>query len=197
MRFQKTSRAASLNFLRAKYSMLKGEILVPSFPYYMGIDPTSICQLRCPSCPTGVENESRRIGPRQHLRNRTTMTSDLLNTLLDELGEYLFFVMFYNWGEPLLNRELPAYVRRAKALEIATEIHTNLSLRLSDRYLEDLLTSGLDILAASVDGFSQDTYQIYRRGGNLALVRSNLERLVALRQKLGVKTEIIWNILVF
>jgi len=36
-------------------------------PYYMGIDPTSICQLRCPSCPTGVENESRRIGPRQHL----------------------------------------------------------------------------------------------------------------------------------
>ena len=197
MEFKKTNRTAYLNFLRAKYAMLKGEVLVQSYPYYMGIDPTSICQLRCPSCPTGVENESRRTGPRQHLRNRTIMAADLLNSLLDEMGEYLFFIMFYNWGEPLLNRQLPAYVRRAKEYGIGTEIHTNLSLRLSDQYLEDLLTSGLDTLAASIDGFSQETYEIYRRGGNLALIRSNLERLVALRQKLGLKTEIIWNILVF
>jgi MoaA/NifB/PqqE/SkfB family radical SAM enzyme len=197
MEFQKTNRAAYLNFLRAKYAMLTGEVLVPSYPYYMGIDPTSICQLRCPSCPTGVENESRRSGPRLHLRNRTMMASDLLHSLLDELGEYLFFVMFYNWGEPLLNRALPSFIRRAKEHGIVTEVHTNLSLRLSDQYLEDLLTSGLDTLAASVDGFSQETYQIYRRGGNLALVRANLERLAALRQKLGLTTEIVWNILVF
>jgi MoaA/NifB/PqqE/SkfB family radical SAM enzyme len=197
MEFQKTNRTAYLNFLQAKHAMLTGEVLVPSYPYYIGIDPTSICQLRCPSCPTGVENESRRVGPRLHLRDRTMMTSDLLHSLLDELGEYLFFVMFYNWGEPLLNRALPSYVRRAKEYGIVTEVHTNLSLKLPDQYLEDLLTSGLDVLAASVDGFSQETYQIYRRGGNFALVRSNLERLVALRRKLGLKTEIIWNILVF
>jgi MoaA/NifB/PqqE/SkfB family radical SAM enzyme len=197
MQFQKTNRNAYLNFLRSKYEMMTGEILVKSYPYYMGLDPTSICQLRCPSCPTGVENESRRSGAKLSLRTRTMMAGDLLSSLLDEVGEYLHFVMFYNWGEPLLNRELPAYIRRAKDYKICTEIHTNLSLRLGEEFLEDLLVSGLDVLAASVDGFTQETYETYRRGGNLALIRTNIERLVALRERLGLKTEIIWNFLVF
>ena len=197
MYFPKTNRSAYLNFLHSKYEMMTGEVLVKSYPYYMGIDPTSICQLRCPSCPTGVENESRRTGEKLSLRTRTMIAGDLLSSLLDEVGEYLYFIMFYNWGEPLLNRELPAYIRRAKDYKICTEIHTNLSLRLADDFLEDLLTSGLDVLAASVDGFTQETYQTYRQGGNLKLVRTNIERLVALRERLGLKTEIIWNFLVF
>ena len=56
MDFQKANRTAYLNFLHSKYEMMTGEVLVKSYPYYMGLDPTSICQLRCPSCPTGVEN---------------------------------------------------------------------------------------------------------------------------------------------
>jgi MoaA/NifB/PqqE/SkfB family radical SAM enzyme len=197
MRFHQVNPAAYLNFLRAQHAQLKGEVLLASYPYYLVIEATSICQLRCPSCPTGIENESRRTGTRQHLRSRQAMKGELLDALLDELGDYLFQVMFYNWGEPLLNRELPGFIRRARERGIATEIHTNLSLHLSDKVLEELLASGLDVLAASVDGFSQETYQIYRRGGDLALVRSNLERLVALRQRLGARTEIVWNMLVF
>ena len=115
------------------------------------------------------------------------LISDLFDALLDELGEYLFLIMFYNYGEPLLNKNLPDFIRKAAARNIETEVHTNLSLPLSDQQVEELLGSGLNYLNASIDGFSQETYQIHRVGGNLDLVKRNLERLVATRDRLGAR----------
>ena len=197
MRFQKTNRSAYLNYLHSKYEAWSGEIVVQSSPYIMGIDPSSICQLRCPICPTGVENESRRVGEKISIRNRTMLESDLFIALLDEVGEKLFYIMFYNWGEPLLNKRLPDYLRKTKSLQICTEIHTNLSFRISDEYMQEILTSGVDIIAASIDGFSQENYQQYRRGGNFDLCLENITRLATMRDRLGLQTDIIWNFLVF
>ncbi len=197
MKFQKSNRLAYLNFLRAKYESLTGETLVRSLPYIMGIDPSSICQLRCPLCPTGVENEGRKDGKNLNFRNRTMMEADLFDSLLAELGDYLFLIMFYNWGEPLLNKNLPSFIRKTKAFNISTEIHTNLSLRLTDGFIEELLSSGIDDICASIDGFSPESYGIYRRGGSFQLVKTNIERLVKTRDRLGLKTNITWNFLVF
>jgi MoaA/NifB/PqqE/SkfB family radical SAM enzyme len=197
MEFRRSNRTAYENFLRSKYEMWTGEVLVRSHPYYVVLDPTSHCQLQCPTCPTGVENASRKTGGTVHFRERTMLDAGLYDALLDELGEYLFVIMFYNWGEPLLNRNLPTLIRKARARDICTEIHSNLSLKISDAYIEDLLTAGIDTIAGSIDGFSQETYQTYRRGGSFETAKRNLERLVATRDRLGLKTEIIWNFLVF
>jgi MoaA/NifB/PqqE/SkfB family radical SAM enzyme len=197
MEFRKSHRAPYENFLRSKYEMWTGEVLVRSHPYYLVLDPTSHCQLRCPSCPTGVENASRKTGGTVRFRERTMLDAGVYDGLLDELGDYLFLIMFYNWGEPLLNRNLPALIRKARARDICAEIHSNLSLKLSDEYIEDLLTSGIDLIAGSIDGFSQETYETYRRGGRFETAKRNLERLVTKRDQLGLKTEIIWNFLVF
>ena len=197
MQFQKTNRTAFLNFLRAKYEAWTGAVEVKSYPHYLLVDPSTICQLRCPTCPTGQENESRKLGTNVTFRNRTMLAVDLFDELLHELGDYLFQITLYNWGEPLLNKKLPDLIRKAHALNIYTEIHTNLSLPLSDRFIDELLGSGLGSISASIDGFSQETYQTYRRGGNFELARGNLERLIKARDRLGLKTDIIWNFLVF
>lgn len=199
-RFNKTNKSAYLNFLLAKYEMYTGSVEVRSRPYYLAIDPSSICQLRCPTCPTGIENESIRSKAAMRITyrsGRTQMTDERFDALLEEMGEYLFRIMFYNWGEPLLNQELPRYIEKAKAYDIETDVNTNLSLQLSDRFIEDLLTSGLDSLSASIDGFSQATYETYRAGGRLDLVKSNLERFARARDRLGLETNIEWNLLVF
>jgi MoaA/NifB/PqqE/SkfB family radical SAM enzyme len=200
MRFRKTSRLAFLNFLQSKYEAWTGAVVVQSHPYYLGIDPTSICQLRCPLCPTGVENESRRQNAGQAgkvFRNRTMLTPETLDALLEELGEYLFLITFYNWGEPLLNKNLPSFIQKAKVYEIYTEIHTNLSLPLSDAFIDSLLASGTDNIEASIDGLTQESYEKYRRGGNVELAKSNIVRLARARDRLGLKTNIIWNFLGF
>jgi MoaA/NifB/PqqE/SkfB family radical SAM enzyme len=198
--FRKKNRSAYANFLRAKYEAYTGAVDVKSYPYYLCVDPCDVCQLRCPTCPTGIENERKR-GPadqRVTYRGRRSMLSpDLFNSLMDELGEYLFLVMFYNYGEPLLNRHLPEFIRNAAARDIATEIHTNLSLPISDEQISELMSSGLDHLNASIDGFSQETYQKHRVGGDLALVKRNLERIAAARDRLRVPTEITYKFLVF
>ena len=81
--------------------------------------------------------------------------------------------MFYNWGEPLLNKQLPAFIRKAKARRIETDVNSNLSLHLSNDDIDELLGSGLDNLSASLDGFSQQSYETYRVGGDLELAKSN------------------------
>jgi MoaA/NifB/PqqE/SkfB family radical SAM enzyme len=198
--FRKTNRSAFSNFLLAKYEMYKGVVDVRSSPYYITLEPSDLCQLRCPTCVTGIENELRRRKsdpPALFRRDRSKLAPELFGALLDELGDALFLITFYNFGEPLLNRNLPGYIRKAKARNIETDINTNLSLPLSDELIEDLLSSGLDYLFASIDGFSQETYQIHRVGGNFELVKENLERLASARDRMGLDTAIVYNFLVF
>ena len=197
--FGKKSRDAYMNFLRAKYEAYTGATTVRSYPYYLLIDPADVCNLRCTTCPTGMDNESRRQGDLTVLNRsqRTVMTPELFNSVIEELGPYLFFVMFYNWGEPLLNKHIHEFISKAKSYDIETEIHTNLSLKLSDQRIEEILGSGLDNLVCSIDGFTQEVYEIHRVGGNIDLIKRNLDQLVKTRDRLGASTQIVYKMLVF
>lgn len=118
MQFTKTSRGAFLNYLRARYERSIQSIENRSTPYFMAIDPASICQLRCPGCPTGAENAHRKDSDRLSFRNRAIMEMTLLDNLLDEVGNHLFYILFYNWGEPLLNKRLVEFIQKAKQYHI-------------------------------------------------------------------------------
>ncbi len=197
---RKTNREAFVNFLKAKYAMYTGAVRVDSYPYYISIDPSDICQLKCPTCPTGIENESRRVreNPLKVVRtDRSKMSPELYDSLLDEMGPYLFLVNFYNYGEPLLNQHLATFIRRAADLDIETVVHTNLSLKLSDERVDALMDCGLDRLTCSVDGFTQEAYEVHRVGGNVELVKENLSRMAKARDRLGTATEITYKFLVF
>jgi MoaA/NifB/PqqE/SkfB family radical SAM enzyme len=197
-RLKKTSVAAFENFLTAKYERLAGLSRTRSYPYIMLIDPSSICQLRCPLCPTGVRNEQRKLRGLSYTgHSPTRLERGILETILDECGDVLFYCHFYNWGEPLLNRNLPEYIRVAHERNIYTKVDTNFSLQYDDDQLKELLLSGLDELAASIDGFSQQTYEQYRVGGRFDLAFGNLNRLVKMRDYLGLDTKISWNFIVF
>lgn len=197
--FQKKNREAFANFLRAKYEAYTHTSAVTSYPYYLTIDPSDACQLHCPTCPTGKENTARRESRVDSIRRsrRAQMRPELFESLIDELGPYLFLVMFYNWGEPLLNRSLPRYIKKAHEYDIETEVHSNLSLKLSQQHIEELLSSGLDTLVGSIDGFTQEAYQVHRVGGDIELVKRNLEALAETRERLGLDTRIVYKMLIF
>lgn len=197
--FNKKNPAAFANFLRAKYDAYTGSATAHAYPYYLIVEPSDICQLRCPTCATGRDNENKRRGVSepQAREERRVMKPELFDALLNELGSYLFLIKFYNWGEPLLNKSLPAFVRQAHLQGIETEVHSNLSLPLDQKRAEALLVAGLDTLVGSIDGFSQKTYEVHRVGGDLALVKKNLELLATTRDRLGLKTRIVYKMLVF
>jgi len=190
MQFHKRHRAAFVNFLRAKVARINGDPVVDADPYHILIDPSSCCPLRCAMC-VDPENPGRRLRP------PVIMSPALYESMLDELGENLFMLSLYNWGEPLLNPDLARFIERAKRDDIFVDINTNLALKLDDADLESLLRSGVDNIVVSIDGFSQESYGTYRIGGSFDLARENITRLAALRDRIRPSAAITWKFLVF
>lgn len=197
MKLRRSDPAAFLNFLEATVERTEAKAQPRSRPYILGIETSSLCGLRCPFCPTGLENEYRRQGNPKRFRTRTLIDPRMFRSIIDELRDVLFFVQLHNWGEPLLHPELPDLVRIASDAGIFTEIHSHLSLRLPDDRWRRLMASGVGRICASIDGCSQASYGTYRRGGDVELAISNLARLAGLRRRLGVDVELVWNFLVF
>lgn len=180
---------AYLNWARSAAEVRAGKSRVRARPLKLTIDTTNVCQLRCPLCPTGLQ---------VHDREKGHASLETLSRLLDELGDYLFFIDFFNWGEPLLNTHLEEFIRLASAKRVVCTVSSNLSVPLSDERVRRLVTSGLSELIVSLDGASQETYGQYRRRGDFDLVCENMRRIAAMKRKLQQSSPLItWQFLVF
>jgi MoaA/NifB/PqqE/SkfB family radical SAM enzyme len=180
---------AYLNVLKLRVNMALKREAITSYPVAAFIEPNLYCNLQCPACPTGL-----RIG----LRPTVGIDEELFRTAIDEIGDYVFQLYMYNWGEPLLHKRTPEMIAYAKKKDISILLSSNLSIKLTDDYIDRLVLSGLDRMIVSLDGVTQESYGKYRRNGDLALVRENLLRLQRAKQRLGRATpKLIWQFLVF
>ncbi len=169
---------AYANVLRYRLNVALRRPVVTNYPLVAYVEPTLFCNLACPACPTGLKLD---------LRPRATIAFDLFRSLIDEIGDYLFELHMYNWGEPLLHRQTPEMVRYAARKDVRVVLSTNLSLELSDDYLERLVESGLHTLSVSIDGATAETYEHYRRRGDYGLVRRNMLRIQEIKRRLGAE----------
>jgi MoaA/NifB/PqqE/SkfB family radical SAM enzyme len=177
------------NVGKLRLNMALKRAAIQNYPVKAYIEPTLFCNLRCPACPTGLQ-----LG----LRPSTTMDVALFKSAIDEIGDYVFHLSMYNWGEPLLHKQTPEMIRYAKDKNIEILLSTNLSLNLTDDYIERLVQSGLDNLICSLDGTSTETYSKYRLRGDFDLVCRNMKKIQEVKKRLGVTTpNVIWQFLVF
>ena len=178
-----------VNWIRANLEMFFRVKKVRARPLQITIDSSNICQLACPICPTGMKKHDRPTGKAKE---------DLFLNLLKEVGDYLFVVNFFNWGEPFVNSDVTfSWIAAARKKGIRARVSSNLSLELSDEKIQKICASGIHTLVVSLDGATQETYLKYRRNGNFERVMSNLRRIVAEKARLGRGPRIIWQFLVF
>jgi radical SAM protein with 4Fe4S-binding SPASM domain len=151
------------------------------------IEAGAICNLSCPFCPTG--------------NGELTLSKEFLGLedfklMLDALGPGLRRLMLYNWGESLLNHEIYDMFAEASRRGVATIISTNFSLpapHFSRERAERLVRSGLGELQVSFGGVSQETYELYRVGGNLERVIENIRLVLDAKRRLALdKPEVVW-----
>ena len=152
------------------------------YPYMLQVEPTNVCNLRCPLCPTGRNELTRE--PRH-------MKLAEFQGLVDDMERYLLLAILWDWGEPLLNRALPAMARYAARRDIRTVTSTNGHFFRDEEYMAELLTSGLTTLIVAVDSISPESYDVYRKEGMLDEVRSGVEGIVALKRRTRSKTRIV------
>lgn len=155
------------------------------YPSAVMIEPTNICNLKCPLCPSGNGTLNRAKG---------YMTLPLFKKIIDEVKAYTTMIILWNQGEPYLNPNINQMVKYATDAGLFTLTSTNLN---ADMDAEDVVKSGIDSMIVSLDGATQETYNQYRVNGNLDKVLTNVKTLVAAKKKLNSPTPIIrWQFLV-
>jgi MoaA/NifB/PqqE/SkfB family radical SAM enzyme len=180
-------RAANLYLNRLEHYFRRTHLR--SLPIKLIVEPFNACNLRCPGCFTGAGGRGR---------PTSMMPMALYDALLRELGDVLFEVEAFNWGEPLLNPAIEDMIAAATARGIATKLNTNFSLPFDAARADRLVRAGLTTLTVSIDGATQESYARYRVRGDLATVLHNC-RLIndAKRRHSTIRPKLNWEFHVF
>lgn len=161
--------------------------MISGLPISMAIEPTTACNLRCPECPSGLRSFTRPTGK---------LTTELFSTILEEVSEHLIYLTFYFQGEPYLNPQFLDMVRMATDHNIYTTTSTNAHF-LDDQNAKETVLSGLDRLIISIDGASQETYESYRKEGDLSKVLEGTENILKWKKTLRSESpKVVWQFLV-
>lgn len=169
-------------FISMHLSKLLNKQIVWGFPPLLMVEPTNICNLKCPMCPSGNGDMARARGK---------LDPENFKKIMDDVGKYIYQVQFWNQGEPFINKSFLDMVRYAKIKGVMTQTSTNGHFIRTDEMAEEVVSSGLDQIIFSMDGTNQKTYEKYRVGGNYNLVIETLGRLSRAKEKLNSKTPLI------
>jgi radical SAM protein with 4Fe4S-binding SPASM domain len=145
------------------------------WPTHMMVEPSSRCNLSCSLCPVTAGLNR----PQGHMQFQT------FKKLLDEIGEYLFTLLLWDWGEPFLNPAIYEMIAYAGQKGIKTISSTNGHLFVRQDQADNVIRSGLDTLIFAVDGITQATYERYRQGGKLEVALDGMRNVVARKKALG------------
>jgi hypothetical protein len=123
------------------------------------------------------------------------MKQTAFEKLLEEVGPFALNTVLYNYGEPLLNKNIADFVLAANGYGLSSWISSNISMRFD---VERFILAVPTFVIAAIDGVTQETYSRYRRRGDLALVLDNLRRMVETKKRHGLGRPILaWQFLTF
>lgn len=149
-------------------------------PMAVMIEPTNKCNLRCPMCPAVIEGT---------MGIRPDMSLKFFSSVVKELAPYSFYLALWNYGEPLMNKNVEHMIKCAVEKKFLVEMHTNAQLlnvftkkvfnkgRNSSKYLPDKMS-------ISVDSINEETYRYYRKGGELSKLKKNVREFMQKRNDL-------------
>lgn len=139
-------------------------------PVHVSIEPTNVCNARCPVCETGKGDMARKSG---------FLDKDLYTRFIDEVAPTTAILLYYFMGEPFLNRASYDMIRYARDKNIYVETCTNGDFVNP----EGVLYSDINKISFQLGGMDQPTHERYRVRSNLDKAVRNLEELIALRKK--------------
>ncbi len=142
-------------------------------PMAFAIEPTSMCNLKCPECPTGANLLKR---------PRGFMDIQHYGKLLKQLSPELMYLNLYVQGEPLMHPQFANMVVQASKLKLFTSTSTN-GHYMTPTLAQQLVEGGLTRLIFSVDGTSQESYGLYRVGGSFHKVKQAMIDIARAKQR--------------
>lgn len=144
-----------------------------SAPYYVNIEPTNHCNLRCMIC-------SRKPGtPRGY------MSLDVFKGIIDQCAQLgVQQVSLFLGGESTLHRDLPEMVAYVERKGLVSGLHTNGTI-LSPNKSRQLLEAGLSQISVSLDGKTPEEYEHVRKGAKYDRTMANILAFLELKRRQG------------
>jgi radical SAM protein with 4Fe4S-binding SPASM domain len=143
-------------------------------PAFISVEPTTICNLKCPQCFT---TDARFTRPKGKL------DAESFENIVRQASQTAFYLNLYFQGEPFLHENLSSFIKTAKQRGFYVSVSTNAHY-LSEDNITKIMEAGLDRLIVSLDGTDAETYQHYRQGGDFEKVVSGIKALAEKKHKL-------------
>lgn len=158
------------------------------FPSQIIVDATEVCNLECIHCPHPEFKRS------EHYAKRCLDVS-IHNEMVDEVRQYGLghtqYIRYTSNGEPLVHPKIYDMLDYAvKNSGVFVTLTTNGTI-MNEKRIEKLLASGLHMVDISIDAFLPETYAKIRRGGDLAITRANVLKLIEIKKRIGATTRIV------
>jgi organic radical activating enzyme len=176
---------------RFKFRLYPKRKIVPEFPIYLLIEPTSACNLRCPMCFQADKTFT-------NTEYMGQMKYELFTKIIDEAVEKgTKALTMSSRGEPTLNRDFGKMVTYASGKFLELKIITN-ATKLSEKLSHEILMSGVNLLVFSIDAHTKDVYEKYRVSitgkGNFEAVRDNVQKFHEIRKQDYPNSKIVTRI---
>lgn len=154
---------------RQEWKKAAEEEYLPTNPLHIDIELSDACNLRCSFCAHGLGT----------VKNVGFMDEKLATRLIDECVEIGVYSIKFNWrGEVAINPFLPKAVKYAKEKGILeVQINTN-GLPKEKETLIECAKNGIDRIIFSIDGFSKESYEFVRVGGDYEKLMENVHNLL-------------------
>ena len=160
-----------------RVSVFTKKTIVWGMPVSYSIEPTNLCNLKCPECPSGLGTLTRPKG---------LMKIGFFKEIIDGIADTGFYIQLYFQGEPYLNKHLSEMIDYAHSKNIYVSVSTNGSF-ITEKNIDSIMSNVPDKLIFSIDGLDEKTYQVYRKGGTFKQANEGLRLLIDRKQKLKKK----------
>lgn len=164
---------------RFKYKLFPVRQVVSDFPVHVLVEPVSACNLRCTMCFQIDKTFT------QTPKFMGIMDFDLYKEVIDQAVDGgARALTLASRGEPTLHPRFADFISYAsdKGEFFDFKINTN-ATRLDEEMCHDILSSDINILVFSVDGFTKQTYEEIRVRGNFEQVVGNIELFRSIRER--------------
>ncbi len=174
-----------LNIILALIERSLSKTKLKSKPYFIKIEPTNICNLRCKGClHANGRNEFKTKGILGQI------DFSIFKKIINELEQYLVKVSLYSMGEPLIYPKIIQMIKYLTQRKIGSTISSNLNY-LPIELAQNLIKNQLTHLIISLDGPNKKIYNYYRIGGDFEKVVNNVKLLVYEKKRLKSKYPLI------
>ncbi|OGW84141.1 MAG: hypothetical protein A2987_00285 [Omnitrophica bacterium RIFCSPLOWO2_01_FULL_45_10] len=167
---------------RLQFNYLCKLYFKPKFPPHLDIEPTMLCNMKCPMCF------------QQHMAipSEGFLDFELYKKIVDEGAKnHLYSIRLCHRGEPLLHPKIVDMVKYAKEKGIKEVFTLTNGMLLNEDLIRRLYAAGLDWLQLSIDGVYEN-YENIRQPAKFKDIYGKVKLLHKIREEEKRLRPIIW-----